>query len=247
MNNLKLLNFNLNFVDYSDILELIKKDILKKGKFAQIISLNPENFMTMTQQSKFAKLVTTSQTLIPDGVGIVWAVKLLTGTVLTRLPGVELMDRLISDANQYRLRCLLIGGSGNLAELTTNCYQRQYPELTIMGIEGVKDINQPTKAEITTIKQIVRNTKPSLVFVAFGSPAQELWIEANKALFKGSLVIGVGGSFAMLSHVLPRAPVIIRKLGFEWLFRLIQEPWRFRRQKQLLNFVALVLRQKFKL
>ena len=246
MQPIKLLNYSLNFVDFEDILERIKKGVLSKGEFCQIISLNPENLMIMTRQKEFEKLVLSSQTLIVDGVGIVLAARLLTGTSLRRLPGVELMDRLIAYAAQHSLRCLLIGGDANLAELTAKCYSRRYPELKIQGLQAIDDIKQPKDHEILRLKQIVRTSKPCLVFVAFGSPAQELWIQANQELFKGCLVVGVGGGFAMNSGLLPRAPKVMQRLGLEWLYRLIRQPWRLRRQLKLISFLILVIKAKFK-
>jgi len=246
MTTLKLLDYSLNFITYEDILELIKKDILQKGKFCQIISLNPENLLLMKQNPQFEKLVVSSQTLIPDGVGMVVAAKLLAGVTLRRLPGVELMDRLLRHSAQHRLRCLLIGGSANFAELTQNCYQKKNPELTNKGFQAISSIKKPNQTEMAALKRIVSLIKPHLVFVAFGSPAQELWIEKNKYLFKGCLVIGVGGGFAMLSGVLPRAPRFLQYLGLEWLYRLFQEPWRIRRQTKLLSFIFLMLKDKFR-
>jgi len=246
MKKIQLLNYNFTFLDFDDILELIEKDILKKGEFRQIISLNPENLLLMLNNPKFERLVLSTKSLIADGVGIVWASKLLNKTTPTRLPGVELMDKLLSYAVRHRLRCLLIGGGTNLAELTAECYKNRFPRLEIIGLQAVIDVKKPKPEEISHLKQIVRTTKPRLVFVAFGSPAQELWIETNKNLFKGCLVVGVGGSFAMLSGVLPRAPKQWRRLGLEWLYRLIQEPWRIKRQAGLLKFTALVVKAKFK-
>ncbi len=246
MKTIKLLDHQLNFVDFSDILELIKKNTSSKGNFAQIISINPENFMIMQRDHSFKQLVLSSQTLIPDGVGIVWAVKLLTGISLNRLSGVDLMDKLIRYANEHRLRCLLIGGDANLAELVTECYEAQYPKLKIKGLRGIVNIKQPKPEEITSVKRIVSLIKPHLVFVAFGSPQQELWLQENKQLFFQSVVMGVGGGFAMLSGVLPRAPIWIQRLGLEWFYRLLQEPWRIKRQLKLIEFIFIVLKAKLK-
>lgn len=245
MRSIKLLDYQLNFIDFTDILELIKKNTSSKGNFYQIISINPENLMLMERNQEFKKLVLSTQTLIADGTGIVWAAKVLAGTSLNRLPGVELMDKLIAHANRHRLRCLLIGGKANLAELTVECYKRQYPMLKIKGLGGIVNIKQPKSEEIRELKRIVSLLKPHLVFVAFGSPAQELWIEANKHLFSHSLVIGVGGAFAMLSGVLPRAPQWLQHLGLEWFYRLLQQPWRIKRQLRLVEFVTKVLQAKY--
>jgi len=247
MTSIELLDYQLNFVDFSNILELIKKNTSAKEQFCQIISINPENLMVMKRNPAFEKLILSSQTVIPDGVGIVWAAKLLTGIGLSRLSGVDLMDRLIRYANEHRLRCLLIGGDANLAELVAECYEARYPKLKIRGLRGIVDIKQPKPEEITSLKRIVSLLKPHLVFVAFGSPQQELWIQENKQLFSQSMVMGVGGGFAMLSGVLPRAPLWIQRLGLEWFYRLLQEPWRIKRQLRLVEFIFRVLKAKFKI
>ncbi len=244
MTEVKLLDFTLKFVDYSDILELIKKNTSATGKFTQIISINSENLVLMKQNAAFKKLVLSSQTLIPDGAGIVWAAKLLDGKSLKRLPGVELMDRLIKAASGYRLRCLLIGGSLGLAEATAKCYKDRFPHLEIKGLLGIVNLKQPKPEEITAIKHIVSLFKPHLVFIAFGSPQQELWLEQNRHLFPHSLAVGVGGGFAMLSGRLPRAPQLWQQMGLEWLYRLFRQPWRWKRQLKLIKFVFLVLKAK---
>jgi N-acetylglucosaminyldiphosphoundecaprenol N-acetyl-beta-D-mannosaminyltransferase len=247
MKKVKLLNYDLTFVNFADILELIKKGEGGHPHFSQIISLNPENFMAMKNDKRFEKLVTTSKNVIIDGVGIDLAAKLLSVAVPPRLAGVEVMDRLINHAANHRLGCLLIGGKANLAEYTAKCYKKRFFTLKIQGLEGIKDIKNPQPEEMLAIRQIVRSSRPHLVFVAFGSPDQELWLEDNKALFAKSVCMGVGGGFAMLSGVVPRAPGLMRRFGLEWLFRLIQQPWRYRRQINLFRFAFLVIKAKLKI
>ncbi|MGB3020405.1 MAG: WecB/TagA/CpsF family glycosyltransferase, partial [Microgenomates group bacterium] len=84
-----------------------------------------------------------------------------------------------------------------------------------------------------------------LIFVAFGSPYQEKWIYENRASLQGITCIGVGGAFDFLSGRVARAPKLIQSIGLEWLYRLMRQPWRWRRQLQLPVFIYLVLKQKF--
>lgn len=247
MTTTKILSYRLKFIDYNSILELFIKDVLKKHQFKQIISVNPENLMLMRANPQFEKLVVSSQTLIPDGIGVALAAKVQSGVVLKRLTGVDLMNRLVRYASEYRLKCLLIGGKGDLADKTAKCYQAKYPKLKIASTMGFLDINKPNKNEENALKQIVAITRPHFVFVAFGSPAQELWIEAHKHWFGSSLVMGIGGALAMNSGTLRRAPRLIQEFGLEWLFRLLQEPWRIKRQLSLIKFMGLLIVLKFKI
>jgi len=246
MQPLQLLNFSFKILNYQDILEYLLKGRGKNRPAEQIISLNPENLILMKKSKVFEKTVAASYGQIIDGVGVVLAGKVLNGARLTRLTGVDLMEQLLREGAEYGWRYLLIGGKGNLAERVANCYQLAYPSLTIKGIEGYEDLKHPTEAEILALNQIVASTKPHLIFVAFGSPQQEEWIATHLELFRGSLVIGVGGAFSMLSGVLPRAPVFLRRLGLEWFYRLLKEPWRIKRQLALGEFLLWLFQFKLK-
>lgn len=246
MQRLQLLEYNFNFANYNDILELLQEDILAKGLFSQIISINPENYLTMVHSPLFAKIVLSSRMQIADGIGIVWAARFLGRGPLVRLTGVELMDKLIRHAYRYRLRCLLIGGESKIADTLAKCYREQFPGLKIGGISAFTNVTFPKKNEMMQLKEIVLSVKPQIVFVAFGTPAQELWINANRNLLNGCLVVGVGGAFSMLSGAVPRAPKWLQQVGLEWWYRLVRQPWRWRRQLALLKFTGLVIKEKLK-
>lgn len=246
----KILGVKVERLDLTDILYKIKKYILKPAGSFHIVSLNPENLVIAFENENFKKVINTAQIRIIDGVGIVIAGKILGVEVGERVTGVDLMKKLIAIANKMRLRVLLIGGRGNLADNLANCYQKKFPKAKFLGIEGIKDIKNADKnvikKEEKAIFSIVSSFKPHLVFVAFGSPFQEFWIERHKRQFKKSVVMGVGGAFDFLSGKVPRAPVFFQKLGLEWLFRLIVQPWRWRRQMRLVRFLWLVVKEKLK-
>ncbi len=197
------------------------------------------------ENSQFKQALNKAQIKLIDGIGIVIAAFLLNTQVGDRFPGVELMQELIILASKRRLRVLLIGGKPNLALRLAQCYQRIYPEAKFVGIEGIKNIQNPTKIEENEIFSIITDFKPHLVFVAFGSPEQELWIERHRDQFDRYLLMGVGGAFDFLSGAVPRAPRLVQAIGLEWLYRLIRQPWRWKRQLRLIKFCYLVLKQKF--
>ena len=92
--------------------------------------------------------------------------------------------------------------------------------------------------------EALKSKKVDILFVAFGSPKQEIWIADNLNKIPAKVVVGVGGSFDFISGKVPRAPKFVRNLGLEWLFRLIIQPWRIKRQLSLLEFIYLVIREK---
>ncbi len=238
--------FDIPVPNYSkkEILEKIIKYLKKPTGFFHIVSLNPENLVIANKNSIFKKIILSSQMTIIDGVGIVIASRLLGFQAGERFAGVDLMKEIIKIANKLRLRVLLIGGKEKLAESLADCYNSRYSKAKFVGTEGVNDIKKGMiKEERELLEKIVIDFKPQIVFVAFGSPYQEIWIEHQKNLFKNCLVMSVGGAFDFLSGQVRRAPVFLRKIGLEWLFRLLNQPWRWKRQLRLIEFVWLVIRE----
>lgn len=242
MNDNSFLSIPIPTLSKKNILEKIKKYVKKPDGFFHIVSLNPEIIIIANENNKFKKIVKSAQMRIIDGTGIILACRLLGIKYGERFAGVDLMKEMLALAGKLCLRVVLIGGKNNLANSIANCYQKKYPQAEFYGLEGIKKIKDPQKEEEDKIFYIVSHFKPHLVFVAFGSPFQELWIDRYKDKFKNTMVMGVGGAFDFLAKKIPRAPKILRLLGLEWLFRLIIQPWRWRRQLRLVKFIFLVLR-----
>jgi N-acetylglucosaminyldiphosphoundecaprenol N-acetyl-beta-D-mannosaminyltransferase len=236
----KILGIRIFTQKKENTLEKIKKYLENATDFCHIVSLNPENLVVAKENKEFKKVIETAQIQIVDGVGVVLASRLLGVSVGQRYPGVDLVDDLLNLSSKMRLRVLLIGAKSNLAESLADCYQKKYPEAKFFGLEGISDIKNPKKEEEEKIFSIISDYKPHLVLVAFGSPDQELWIERHKKEFKNCVVMGVGGAFDFLGGTVPRAPLFLRRLGLEWLFRLLIQPWRLRRQLRLLKFLWLI-------
>lgn len=239
----ELFSTPVSFASIKDIREQLLESNLSRHSMVHIVSLNPENLVTMKRNAEFEKVVRKTRMHIPDGIGTILALYVLKGVKTTRVTGVDIMEMLISEASKRSLRILLIGGKGDLAEKTADCYKKRFKNLPIWAISGYQDVSNQGDEETEHIKTIVRSIKPRLVFVSFGSPSQEIWIERQRDLFKGCLVMGVGGAFAMLAGEVARAPEFVRIVGLEWLYRLVREPWRFWRQLKLVVFIVMVLRE----
>lgn len=240
-----ILNITINPETKSSILEKILLYIGKPTGYFHIVSLNTENLVITTENESFKRVVETAQIKIIDGIGVVLAGRLTGVEVGERVTGVGLMEDLLRMASSRRLRVLMIGGKENLALRLAQCYSDQFPEAKFKGILGIENIKSPKAGEERKIFSIVAAYKPHLIFVAFGSPDQELWIAHHKKEFNKCVVMGVGGAFDYLSGRVTRATVIIQKIGLEWLFRLISQPWRWKRQLRLLKFIRLILKEQW--
>lgn len=242
----KLLGIYIEKESKKDILEKIEKYLKNPKGFFHIVSLNPENMVIAQKLRPFKEIINKAQVRIVDGVGIVVTGQMLGVEMGSRLPGVDLMEKLLLVASKRRLRVAFIGGKGNLAEELASCYNHAYPTANFLGFQGIAKINNPNKNEEKKLFSIVTDYKPHFLFVAFGSPDQELWLYKNRALLQGIVCMGVGGGFDFLAKKVRRAPNILRNLGLEWLFRLVIQPWRIKRQfTRLPYFIWLVVKERF--
>jgi len=246
MRSNKILGITITPESKTSILEKIILYIDKPTGFFHIVSLNPENLVITTENKSFKRVIETAQIKIVDGIGIVLAGQWLGVEVGERMTGVELTEDLLKVASDRRLRVLMIGGKDNLALRLAQCYTEQFPEAKFLGTMGIKNIKNPSIKEERKIFSIVAAYKPQLIFVAFGSPDQELWLDGHKKELTRCVVMGVGGAFSYLSGNVVRPPIFIQKLGLEWLYRLVIQPWRWKRQLRLLKFIWLIIKQKIK-
>jgi N-acetylglucosaminyldiphosphoundecaprenol N-acetyl-beta-D-mannosaminyltransferase len=209
-----------------------------------IFTPNPEIVMLAQRDSAFQALVARATHLIPDGIGLVWASKWLPtagAQISERIAGTDVVRKLLKFAETQNWRVLIIGGRGysvpRLAALPGQ----------VAWMTGYQQIAQPTEAEEKFVASEIARFKPEIIFVALGAPNQEQWtiVHQSVAAKHGvKLIMTVGGAFDFLLGKVARAPKFWQKLGLEWLFRLIQQPWRLRRQLAILSFIWLVLRSR---
>lgn len=234
----------IDLLTTSDVLEKIKMYLSAPLKFTHIVSINPENIVIAQNNSLFRIVCQNADLALTDGIGVVLGARLLGFSVPERIPGSVLLPLLLDLVGRMSLRAVLIGSQTNLADKIAMCYSRSYPEATFIGLEGYNNKESPTPEEERRIEDIVCNTRPHFVFIAFGSPYQELWIDTHKKLLWTSICMGVGGGFDYLSGASRKPPYVIRSLGLEWVYRLIREPWRVRRQfARLPLFTEMILKQ----
>jgi len=239
---MKLLSIDLQKSSQKDILEKIDSYLLKPGPMRHVVSLNPENLVTAQYDEKFRSILQSADIKLNDGIGVVLASKLKGNYGIKRYTGVDFMDDVIGHIQNRRLRVLLLGGSPNLAKELVECYKKKFRNVRFYGLSGIKSIkNYQKDTEGLLILKEIAARKPHFVFAAFGSPFQEKWFEFHKSELNGIICVGVGGGFDFLSGKVKRAPKWVQNSGFEWLFRLAMQPWRFKRQVKLVEFAWRVM------
>ncbi|MBI2448006.1 WecB/TagA/CpsF family glycosyltransferase [Candidatus Microgenomates bacterium] len=249
------------------------EDFVASKKPRQICTVNPEIIIETQKNERFKKILQESALNTADGVGIAWAAKYLSRKIKSekysgasrflsnvfwlkitllsiifakkwllseipeRVTGVDLVWKIAELAEKKSWGIYLLGAGEGIAKKTAQKMISAYPNLKIVGAYA------GFPQEKGLVKKIAE-TKPDILFVAFGSPRQEIFISQNLRNLKVSVAIGVGGSFDFIAGRAKRAPKFFQKLGLEWLWRLILEPKRaLRIYNATVKFVCLVFRQ----
>jgi N-acetylglucosaminyldiphosphoundecaprenol N-acetyl-beta-D-mannosaminyltransferase len=225
-----------------------------------VFTPNPEQVVLASRNSSFAQLLPQADYLLPDGVGLVMASQLFSlvtdqPPVAERITGIDVTEQLLTWAADHQVRCLVIGGRGydqhslGLRQFGVHGIWQLKEQPDLYWLPGYEQVAQPTPEEESTLEAAIKILKPEIVFVAFGAPYQEQWIMEHLPLLteiQAKVAMVVGGSFDVLLGKVPRAPQWMHG-GGEWFFRLLKEPWRWKRQLQLLTFMKLVLQEFFRL
>jgi N-acetylglucosaminyldiphosphoundecaprenol N-acetyl-beta-D-mannosaminyltransferase len=233
--NKTILGTRVDDLTRQEILEYLFKNIEKKDKKTFIATINSEILVAAYKNQEFKKVLNSSDLALIDSVGVVYGAKILGFSLKERVPGVDLVETICKEASIRPITVGFLGGRENVAELAANCLKDRYSGLKVaFAIEEWPDSEAKSKT-----------LKCDILFVAFGHKKQELWIAENLPHINVWAAMGVGGSFDYISGNVKRAPKWVQDIGFEWLFRLIRQPWRIRRQSSLIYFVLLILREKF--
>lgn len=236
MESIKILGIAVSNVTKEEALEFIKKGLNKRGKKIKIFTPNPEIIAFANDNKRFKTILNSCDLALPDAIGLIWTAKLLGKNLKKRIAGADFMEMLCQEAEKQGFTVGLLGGGAKIAERTAECLLAKYPKLKIVFASS----EWPYERDKWKMEN--RKWKIDILFVAFGFPRQEQWIYENLPKIPVKAAMAVGGSFDYISGAVPRAPLFIRKIGLEWLFRLIIQPWRIRRQLALVRFVYLVLK-----
>jgi N-acetylglucosaminyldiphosphoundecaprenol N-acetyl-beta-D-mannosaminyltransferase len=207
----------------------------------QLVTVNPEFVMAAQSDAEFRRIINSSALALPDGMGVWWAGRRIGRPLPERIPGVDLVERLAALSAQRGYRLYFLGAMPGVADKAVEVLRTRHPGLVVAGTYA----GSPCPEEEETIVARVRSASPHILLVAYGAPAQDRWIARNLERLKVPVCIGVGGSFDYIAGVHPRAPGWLRRLGLEWLHRLITQPWRWRRMLVLPRFAWRVFWSKY--
>ena len=219
------------------------EDLMKNGTHAKIFTPNPDMIMGALRSSRLSEMINSAELVIADGSGVVLASKILGTPLHARFPGIDIAEYLLSRAAQTQSKVFFLGAAPKVAEIAARNMRSKYPGLCICGTHD--GYFEPSGKEERRLIENLRELAPDILFVCMGFPRQEEWICRNAHKIPSlKLSMGLGGSFDVWSGQKKRAPVFFRKIGAEWLWRILKEPRRAKFLLKMPAFLIMILRQK---
>ncbi|MCC7353517.1 MAG: WecB/TagA/CpsF family glycosyltransferase [Anaerolineae bacterium] len=241
MDTVEILGVRVHTVTNREAMERIAV-LVAAGPSHQVVTVNPEFVMAARRDTAFRQVLNRADLSLPDGIGLVWAARLLygRGALSERVAGIDTVERLAEMGARQGWRLYFLGAAEGVAERAAKTLSVRYPGLTIAGTHA----GSPVEPEAAAIVARVRAARPDVLFVAYGAPAQDLWIARHAEELQVPVTLGIGGSLDVIAGVTRRAPLWMQRRGLEWLYRLLRQPWRWRRMAALPRFAALVIWQR---
>ncbi len=239
MDSVEILGMRVDDATYADLLERLDA-FVASGKPHHIVTVNAEMLVAAQDDQGLASVLANGDLNVADSVGVMLAARLLGRPLQERVTGSDGIYRLAAHCVRKGYRLYLLGAAPGVAELAAERLQVASPGLEVAGTYS----GSPHISEEGDIIRRVRAADPDLLLVAYGVPAEEKWIARNRHRLGVPAMVGVGGAFDFAAGTIKRAPAWMRRAGLEWLYRLVREPWRWRRQLALPRFLILVVGQK---
>ena len=234
----------MSLIKYRDILFRESLDKIQDGKLL-INTINAYSFVTACHSESFHAALLKSQVLLPDGISIVMAMKLLTGEKLKKISGADLFEWQMQRLEKIKGKCFFLGSSNDTLNKIYERCRVQYPNVS------VQCYSPPYKATFSRedsklMIDAVNKFSPDVLFIGMTAPKQEKWAAENFEKIQAKHICCIGAVFDFYAGNIRRAPKWMIILGFEWFYRLIREPKRLWKRYLIGNtkFIALVLKEK---
>jgi len=243
MNRIDILNTTIDNLNMLETLQVVDNAI-SNGERLHHVVVNAGKIVAMQNDAQLRKSVNESDLINADGQAVVWASKVLGKPLKERVSGIDLMEALVELAYQNQYKIFFFGAKEEVVKTVVDRYSNDYSPKIIAGYRN----GYFKKDEEQDIAKQISDSGANILFVAISSPTKENFLYENKKLLnKVNFIMGVGGSFDVVSGKVKRAPVWMQNSGLEWFYRFAQEPKRMWKRYLVGNskFIALVLKEKF--
>ena len=212
--------------------------LISEHRCAYMVTPNPEIVMAAWDDPKVSKAIENADLVIPDGVGVMQAARILGTPLREHMPGIDAATEIIKRLASRGGSVFLYGARPGVAEKAAERMKQRFPGLVICGT------NDGYGNDDGAVVSKINAAKPDFVMVCLGVPKQELWMAKHAAKLDAGLMAGLGGTIDVFSGQVKRAPLIWQKLKLEWLYRCFEEPKRFRKIKRIPQFIIKAWRKR---
>lgn len=223
-------------------LVIIDEAIRKKEQIHHVV-VNVAKLVHMQKDEALRKSVVESNIINADGQGVVWASQILGTPLPERVAGIDLMTNLVELAAEKKYRIFFFGAIEQVVKAVADKYSNQYTPDIVAGYRN----GYYSPEEEPAIAQQISDSGADILFVAITSPKKEIFLNTYKHLIRTPFIMGVGGSFDVVSGMTRRAPVWMQRNGLEWFYRVMQEPGRMWKRYLVTNtkFIGYLLKERF--
>lgn len=234
-----ILDIPISNLSLEDFLCRVYSDLNSKQQNIFVVTANPEIIMTAKNSHSYRNSILLADYIVPDGSGIILAAKILEQPLIEKITGYDLVHIFLAYASEHKKSIYFFGSKEGVARMAAMNAKKLYPDFEIAGTKnGYSGFGEDVALEIA-------KSGPDFVFVGLGAPLQEKWAADYKHLFPHAVLMGVGGSFDVLSGQSKRAPQFWLDHNVEWMYRLLTQPIRVKRMLQLPIYVVQVFKQKW--
>ena len=215
-------------------------ELINGNSINAVYTPNSEIIMQAQRDPELKSILNNAGLLIPDGAGVVLASKILGTPLKEKVSGIDLTKKLFETFAGKNVGFYILGGRPGVAEIAAVNIMEKYGKVKITGYHN----GYFNPDEEDHIIELINESRADILLVGMGAPKQEFWIHRNMYRLSCKVCIGVGGAIDIFAGKASLAPETIRKLGFEWLYRLIREPRRYKRMMDLPRFIILTIKKR---
>ncbi len=213
------------------------ENFIQEGGTHLVVTADANGIIIAQQDEGFRNLISQADLATPDGAGVLWAAKRKGSSIKERVSGVDIVEKVCALSAQKGYRIYFLGAEPGIAELAGQKLTEKYPGCNIVGTHhGYFKAEDELK-----IAQAIAAAQPDVLFVALGMPRQERFIQSTRPIIQAKVAVGVGGSFDVFSGKTKRAPKVMQAIHLEWMWRLLLNPSKFAKVKNLPKFAIKVL------
>ncbi len=245
MERKKLIGCNISLGSYASFVSSIITQASSGQQFFYVCVANVHTVIEAHQSASFEEIINNADLVTPDGMPLTWALKFLYRLKQERVAGMDLLPDILLAAEKEEIPIAFYGGTNEMLNITKKYLDNTFPRIIVANMFSPPFRNLTLDEEAEIVKML-NNSGARIIFVVLGCPKQEKWMASMKGKVN-AVMIGIGGALPVLVGMQKRAPVWMQQMGFEWFYRLSQEPGRLFKRYATTNFlfIYLLIKEKF--